>query len=373
MNDVLSLKVEDWPHDDRVLLQRALRPAAFLQPANPASSWSPSRRRIVEQSVGQWLAWLLRNGLLDPDCAPADRVTRDRIEAFVAELADRVAPWSVAMMLGALVRGFEVMSPDRDFNWIKPACQSLKERAEPSRNAFAHLVSPGELFQLGLDLMQEARDLEASQHPYVSTQARDGLMLAVLISFPVRIRNFTETRIGQHLLSRDGCNVLKYSAEETKTGSAQVGELPPNLAEWLDWYLSVHRERLLARGTGPKTDRLWVNRDGDALDASAIREQIKRRTKSAFGRHVWPHLFRKASATGLVDDAPDSISLAAEVLGHATIQTTERHYVLARGSMAHKEVQSTVLTARSDALARLRRKTRSAAANRRGDTGKGGD
>jgi hypothetical protein len=67
---------------------------------------------------------------------------------------------------------------------------------------------------------------------------------------------------------------------------------------------------LLARGKGPATKRLWVDRRGQSHTEHAIRDQINKRTRRAFGRNFWPHLFRHCAVTGLVDVAPEQIAIA---------------------------------------------------------------
>ena len=73
---LFPLPVADWPELDRERWQAARAPADFLEDPKLASGWSPARRRIVEQAYGQFLAFLNRNGALDPLCAP--RRARDR-------------------------------------------------------------------------------------------------------------------------------------------------------------------------------------------------------------------------------------------------------------------------------------------------------
>lgn len=67
---LFPLPVADWPELDRERWQAARAPADFLEDPKLASGWSPARRRIVEQAYGQFLAFLNRNGALDPLCAP---------------------------------------------------------------------------------------------------------------------------------------------------------------------------------------------------------------------------------------------------------------------------------------------------------------
>ena len=64
------------------------------------------------------------------------------------------------------------------------------------------------------------------------------------------------------------------------------------------------------------------------MRSAAIRQQIEERTKHAFGKHVWPHLFRDCAVTELVDCAPEEIGIAPDLLSHADLQTTKKHYIL---------------------------------------------
>jgi integrase/recombinase XerD len=50
------------------------------------------------------------------------------------------------------------------------------------------------------------------------------------------------------------------------------------------------------------------------MSSNAIRAQIESRTRDAFGKAVWPHLFRDCAVTELVDSAPDEIGLAPDLI-----------------------------------------------------------
>ena len=93
-------------------------------------------------------------------------------------------------------------------------------------------------------------------------------------------------------------------------------------------------------------------RSADARSA-AIRQQIETRTKRAFGKAIWPHPFRDIAVIELVDSAPDEIGIAHDLLGHADLRTTRKHYIQAQGMVAHLRVQE-VIAARRRATARRR-------------------
>ena len=76
------------------------------------------------------------------------------------------------------------------------------------------------------------------------------------------------------------------------------------------------------------------------------------RTKQAFGKAIWPHLFRDCAVTELVDCAPEEIGIAPDLLGHADLQTTKKHYIQAVGMKAHARVQEVIAARRRAATAR---------------------
>lgn len=346
-----SLEPATWPDIDRQRWAEARRVKSFLSGATPAAKWSPKRCRILEQGYGQWLCFLLRHGELDREQLPEARVTPVRIGAFVAELQARVSPWSTAMMMQGVQRMLAVIAPAEDWSWLTKAVANLKRWAKPSRDRRGHMVSPDQLYALGRSLMDQA-DLDANRY-HAATMARDGLMIAVLACCPVRIANLTQIRIGRHLLFDSDRYRLVFGEEETKTDRKIEGELPPEMTAMVGRYLDVHRRHLLSRGSGETTTSLRIDRWGRPMHESPIRTQIEKRTRDAFGRHVWPHLFRAIAATGFADLAPDEASLIPDLLGHASTQTAHKHYVLSRGMLAHKTVQTTLLEARAEAAARF--------------------
>jgi integrase len=124
----------------------------------------------------------------------------------------------------------------------------------------------------------------------------------------------------------------------------------------MDLWLEVHRVQLIAQAGDPIGGigaPLWVDRVGRPMSSGAIRAQIERRTRQAFGKAIWPHLFRDCAVTELVDCAPEEIGIAPDLLGHTDLQTTRKHYIQAVGMKAPARVQE-VIAARRAAAARGR-------------------
>jgi integrase/recombinase XerD len=197
----------------------------------------------------------------------------------------------------------------------------------------------------------------AIQPAYVSTRYRDGLIIALLIACPMRIKNLANLLIGQHLVFNGQAYGLKLSASETKTDRPYVAAVPPELTSYIDGWLQVHRARVqLIAGrpgkVGSMAGHLWLDRNGRPMRSAAIRQQIETRTRRAFGKHVWPHLFRDCAVTELVDCAPEEIGIAPDLLGHSDLQTTKKHYIQAVGMKAHAKVQEVIAAQRRGATGR---------------------
>jgi integrase/recombinase XerD len=88
------------------------------------------------------------------------------------------------------------------------------------------------------------------------------------------------------------------------------------------------------------------------MSSKAIQRQIWLRTRQAFGKGICPHLFRDIAVTELVDVAPEEIGIAPDLLGHADLRTTRKHYIQAQGMTAHVRVQEVIAARRRAAAAR---------------------
>jgi integrase/recombinase XerD len=174
----------------------------------------------------------------------------------------------------------------------------------------------------------------------------------------MRLKNLTGLAIGQHLVFDGHDYQVKLPAAETKTGRPYIAAVPHELTPYIDRWLQVYRPLPLtaagkARFVG-MTNHLWLARSGRPMSSNAIRSQIESRTTRAFGKAIWPHLFRDCAVTELVDSAPEEIGIAPDLLGHAGLQTTRKHYIQAQGMTAHRRVQELIAARRRAASGRRR-------------------
>ena len=81
-----------WPPRDRELWSKALEPRGLFGGGGAGADWSAASRFKVACGYNAWLSWLAARGLLDPDIKAADRVTRERVSAYVAKIQAELAP-----------------------------------------------------------------------------------------------------------------------------------------------------------------------------------------------------------------------------------------------------------------------------------------
>ena len=90
------LPVADWPDADRAAWHAALAaddPLSFER--STAASWQPATCHKNRRGYGRWLTFL-RNSGADLMVSLADRVTRERVAAYLDELRQqKVAPYTL--------------------------------------------------------------------------------------------------------------------------------------------------------------------------------------------------------------------------------------------------------------------------------------
>ena len=86
------------------------------------------------------------------------------------------------------------------------------------------------------------------------------------------------------------------------------------------------------------------------MKENCLRYLIERYTKKEFGTAIWPHLFRDCLLTSLAVDQPDLMTIGAMLLGHARLETGEKHYNQARMVDASRQYGRNILELREALL-----------------------
>ena len=340
-----SFPFEDWPVTDQALWQEIVRTGDILDGSGPGASWSPYTQANTRKAYAYWLFWLSNAGQLDPDTDPLDRITPIRVRAYLDSREGDIAPLTAFVYILDLLRLAQAADPRKDWQWLKDIKNRLWARAHPVRDKATKIRPSSDLFELGRDLMAGADGITCPRNSLAAeVQFRDGLIIAILAARPIRLKNLTAIEIGRQLVKVDAVYWLIFEAGEVKNAKSIEVSLPDVLTEFIDTYLVRHRRRLLQER---KTDRLWISRYGTPLADNSIRHQIKLRTEAAFGTALTPHLFRDCAATSIAIEDPDHVRIAACILGHHRLTTTQRYYDQSQMLVAGRHYQSALLELRN--------------------------
>jgi integrase/recombinase XerD len=336
--------VEQWPQLDQQYWNAALHPGDLLDEGGCRAGCSPYSNRAMQKGYGRWLAWLDANGFLDVHVAPGDRITRDRVKAYARHLESENASGTVISRLIELKVMAAIMDPGSDWSWIYRIASSIRPRHKPARPKRHRLVHSERLLDLGLDLMAKA-DSESTGLRRFKTY-RDGLLIAMLASRQLRLRNLTGLILGQTVVQRGDGWWIQIPAADTKTKDPIETPWPEMLVHPLEIYLADYRAGVVAL-RGSRSEALWLSMYGLAMTDNAIYVRIVARTREALGQPIHPHLFRDAATTSIAIDDPKHIGIASRLLGHRNQSTTELYYNQARSIEASRRMQNSLLARRN--------------------------
>jgi integrase len=253
------------------------------------------------------------------------------IRQLIVSHSHRTAGYNAFLIEGAL----EVFAPDQDWTWIRTITRRLKIRARCEVPSVRPVLHAAVLYDLGLQVMQENCSAEGDVNP---SRYRSGLIVALLAAAPMRIANFAVLEIGRHLRDESGRWTIRLEANETKTRRSDVWPIPDRLRASLDYYLEEVRPSLLARAHKPTmTARLWIGDSGRPIGDQVLRRLIARLTRERLGTQINPHTFRHCAATTLALERPRDSLQSSALLGHASPQTTEQHYIVQQRQLVQQD------------------------------------
>ena len=321
------IPVANWPNLDRAAWKAAFQPDDPFSPGGLAAHWRPATRGLVVQCYGYWLAFLKERGELDISLSPAERLDRTVMKDFVVAMQSRLRTATVTIRVDSLVRALSVMAPDADISWLRRILQHLKRQTRDRKVKLDRIRPSKDLYQLGLRLMNGV-EVDLSLRPCcAAAQYRDGLMIAVLAARPLRMSTLVSLELGQHLAKRGACYWLDIPGDIMKTSQPLEVPLPADLTSYVERYVTIFRPILLGKHEG---DHVWISQFGAPLSREGAGERIRFRTREAFGKAITPQLFRDCAATSIAVQDPDHVHIAAILLGHKTLSTTQRYYNQAR-------------------------------------------
>jgi integrase len=307
---------------------------------------------MTARGYGRFLSFLIEIGNLDPAETLAMRITRPRVENYVAHLRERYHSSTVAILATQLTEAARVMAPATDWRWLRRIRSRLQRMSTPAHDNRARLVSAETVFDLHHDLVRRAEAGEGLSNLKRALMFRDGALLGVFSVSGLRPKNMASITIGSSLQRRGGEWWLVFRADETKNKRPHEAPLP-GLTETLDRDIEHYRPILVARATLlVAANALWLSVSGRPASPCLIWLFISRRTKRELGRALSPADLRKLPATELAINDPEHVGVAQPILGHTNYRMTERAYNLGRAIDAarrHHDVLRAIRAASSAA------------------------
>ena len=341
------LPVAEWPDADRTAWLKAKAAVDIFDDPHRGSTWAPASWRKAEVGYGRWLRWLTLHHPGQLTLPPEARLTEGLLRGWHATLTTTLAPMSQLSLVEDVTRAMSILAPK-----LKPSSPltrlhaNLRASATPSRNKRQRLVMADVLRDLGRDMMTEALTINSWSDRRRAVAFRDGLAISLLVYRPFRLKNFASLRIGHELVQSAGKWHLVLPREDTKNHRPHEARFPKALLADLATYLDRFRPILLAGEAGctpSGTDALWVSETGTAWESGAHSRRIANITEARLIRRIPPHWFRDVAATTIAIEAPRNIADAHLVLGHATPQTTQKHYIQAQSLQAGAKFQAAML------------------------------
>lgn len=283
--------------------------ATYLHQLRTLENASPHTLRAVAGDLRDLADYLARAGAAQD---PAS-VDPPRVRAYVADLARRTGPRTVARRLSTL-RGFYqwlVRQGRRDDTPMHGLQNPRQGRPLPESVPVDTMVAL---------LTPPAEDTPAAH--------RDHALLQLLYASGLRVSELCGLDTGDVDLSRGWVRVLGKGRK--------VREVPVHaqarraVARWLAARPAVAAKRGAGAAVGaartgkdPDADALFLNARGGRLTDRSVRRVLDREVvRVAAASHIHPHMVRHAFATHLLDGGVD-IRHIQELLGHASISTTQ--------------------------------------------------
>jgi integrase len=186
------------------------------------------------------------------------------------------------------------------------------------------------LLHLPEQVMHEAESLrERGLGRQAAWMAGVALGIEIELAMPLRLGNLVGLRLGHHLQGVFGQGEMVHviiPPGEVKNATTLTFRLGPDAVAMLRRYLTVFRPL----GPNAESDFLFPNRDHDDIArqdggfGKAIGEAVRRH----IGARLNAHLFRCLAGMLILRENPDAVSDLRLLLGHKTLETTQRFYVL---------------------------------------------
>jgi len=328
--------------------QEACRPAVRLRAGGNASHMRPVTQNDLAKRYGFFLDFLSRRGKLNLAAAAGALVTRDHVEQYVSGLKDRVSSVTVYGSIQKLRRVTQLIAPEQDLAWLIEIERDLFSAMRP-KSKWDRVVLAEIVVEAGLTLICEA-EMTTQKLPKLkrARMVRDGLMIAFLAQYPLRLKNFAALSIGRSLVKTNGIWWIILTADQTKEKRADEREIDGDIGKAIDKYIEIYRP-ILARGRDAG-ETLWLVMTGEPMSQCFVGEVITETTRSTLGVPINPHMFRTNAATTAAIHAGHQPNLGSTVLHHTHGTVTQESYNRSTCITASRALSGVVRRYRTDSV-----------------------
>ena len=242
-----------------------------------------------------------------------------------------VAPLTLRRYLADLgSRGFARSTVARRASSVRSWFALMARRGIVATDPAALLGSPKQGRYLPRVLAVEDLDrLLAVPDPSTAVGLRDRALLEVLYASGARVSEVTGLDLGSVDLPQGQIRL------DGKGGKQRIVPIGEPAVDTLRDYLGLGRPELLG---GRTVNAVFLNQRGDRLGTRDARTTVTEAGRKAGLGQVTPHTLRHSFATHLLEAGAD-VRLVQELLGHASLATTQRYTHLSRGRL--REVHAT--------------------------------
>lgn len=271
----------------------------FLDRGQTQEGWSKDTLRAYESDLHQFSELMARESVIE-----VATITPAKLRAFSSHLFDGLEASSRARKLST-VRSF--LRHARLVGWIDRDLGRLVTLPKQSKK-LPNTFKPEELLKL----------LEAIPRA-TWTDARDLAMIDFLYGCGLRVSELTSLNLSHVRERRGWLRILGKGSKE------RFVPIPEGTQQSLDAYLEWEIPR--------EDDSLFPNRGGKRLTQRSVARLLVKRLILAAGLHpdhldptkrIHPHALRHSFATHLLSAGANLRSIQ-ELLGHASLSTTERY------------------------------------------------
>jgi len=291
---------------------------AFLTELQQARGASAATVRGYAQDLGQWMAFLRQRAAVRSWA----EVKAAHVRRFLAHLhTEGYARTSIARKLSALRSFYRYLLKHG-------GASSQPVSSDPTTG----VTAPRQRRRLPRFLYQsDVEKLLSAPDPGEPLGLRDRALLEVLYATGLRVSELVSLTASQVR----GASEVRVLGKGSKERIAMLGR-PAQQA--IGRYLEEGRPHLAARAAASQPaasshDRLFVNARGGPLTDRSARRVVHRHLLRACAQHgIGPHALRHTFATHLLEAGAD-LRAVQELLGHASLATTQVYTHLTRGRL----------------------------------------